>query len=251
MYIFDFDGVLIDSVKEAGLSAYNSLTNQLCTDLNQMPKSCFDLYIKNIMHFHNPHTLTVLIKWCLENHEKTPDRLLNRAEFKTYLEQQKINPKEVTPYFFSVREKFISKDLTAWLKLNEPLNPLWSELAKHSADKVVILTAKNKNAVMNLCKYYGLNVLDENIYSGDGNLTKMDNFKTIHARFQCPRYDFIDDHLSNLVDLSKAFKTHSEFELNLILCDWGYGDKLDLDKARSLGFKVMSQAEVIAGVLGD
>ncbi len=251
MFIFDFDGVLIDSVKEAGLSAYNSVTGQLCTDLKQMPEPCFNLYFKNIMHFHNPYTLTILIKWCLENYKESPDRLLTREEFKEFAKTLDINPIEVTPYFFSVREKFISADLSNWLKLNEPYNPLWSKLANYCPEKVIILTAKNKNAVVSLCSHYGLNVLEENIYSGDGNLTKMDNLKTIHARFKLPKYDFIDDHLKNLSDLDNEFKSCPDFHLNLILCDWGYGDKADMVEAKNLGFKVMSQEEVVVGVLGS
>ena len=35
MLIFDFDGVLMDSVREIAVTAYNSLTGNIVTQLNQ------------------------------------------------------------------------------------------------------------------------------------------------------------------------------------------------------------------------
>ena len=245
MLLYDFDGVLIDSAREASLSAYNTVFKKQYTALEQLPEGCIDLFFKNIFHFHNPYTLCNLIKWCGENCKLGETRILTRSEFKDYCAlQADIKKEEITPYFYSVRVNFMEANPKEWLELNRPFFGLWNALKERGAEDVVILTAKNKQAVIRLCHHYGLMVLEENVYAGDGNVTKMDNFRSIHNRFNLPSYNFIDDHLSNLVDLNNAFKDDERFSLNLYLCDWGYGHEEDKELAKKLGFRVVGMDEV-------
>lgn len=246
MFLFDFDGVLMNSLKEAGLSAYNAMHDTLHTSLDKLPENCIELFIKNVHHFHNPYTLCILMKWCAENSNKTPNRILTRQEFKVYADALNINSKEISPYFYSIRVKFMESSPDEWLRLNSPYETIWQALLKKNPQELVILTAKNRKAVLKLCHHYGLMIPDENIYSGDNNLLKTDNYLTIKNRFPNQKFNFIDDHIGNLKDLHNAFNKANNKELNLILCDWGYGDKADFSEARDLGFEVLSQEEVVS-----
>lgn len=246
MFLFDFDGVLINSAKEAGLSAFNAVNKTNFTSLSALPEGCLNLFMNNIFHFHNPYTLCILLKWCSENCGTNPDKILTREEFKVYAEKQDtIQRATINSYFYSVRVNFMETCFDEWLALNEPYELVWNTLIENGVDDLVILTAKNRKAVYALCHHYGLNIADENIYSGDNNLTKMDNFKSIRSRFGNNDYVFIDDHLSNLRDLDKEFNQGPEEILNLVLCDWGYGDKADFKTAKDLGYSVMSQMELV------
>ena len=52
MLIFDFDGVLINSIKEACLSGFNAMNKTEHKELSAMPENVYDLFIKNSLHFH-------------------------------------------------------------------------------------------------------------------------------------------------------------------------------------------------------
>ncbi len=244
MLLFDFDGVLINSIKEACLSGYNAMRKTELTSLADMPENVYELFLKNSLHFHNPYTLCTLISWCSENNIENPDKILSRAEFKAYQDSLDIDPTKINAFFYTIRRKFMESFPTEWANLNEPFTPIWNAVKSKDPGNLIILTAKNGDAVLKLCEYYGLNIPETNIYSGDGNKTKMQNLDSIIKRFQTNKFSFIDDHLKNLNDINGAFN-QTEKNIELILCNWGYGDKEDFNKAKDLGFKVLSQEEVI------
>jgi FMN phosphatase YigB (HAD superfamily) len=247
MFLFDFDGVLMNSVKEAGLSAFNAVNKTRHRSLSALPEGCLDLFMNNIFHFHNPYTLCNLLKWCSENCSTNPDKILSREEFKVYASlQQDIDRATINKYFYSVRVDFMESSPEEWLVLNEPYQLVWNKLVANGAENLIILTAKNRKAVYALCHHYGLKIPDENIYSGDNNLTKMDNFRSIVSRFGDQDYYFIDDHLTNLMDLDRDFNTEDSKSINLMLADWGYGDKYDFNEAEELGYEVISQDRLVS-----
>ena len=50
MVIFDFDGVLMDSVGEVALTTYNAATGRLCASLAEMPPGVAALFRRNRFH---------------------------------------------------------------------------------------------------------------------------------------------------------------------------------------------------------
>ena len=237
MFLYDFDGVLISSVKEASLSGLNAVNKTSLRSFDQMPAGYFDLFFNNVFHFFNPYTLCVLARWSNENCGTNQDKILTREEFATYAAKQTdIDPKTIVEYFYSIRVAFMESASEEWLKLNEPFNPLWNTLIEYGSENVVILTAKNQKAVLKLCHHY----------AGDNNVSKIENFKRINERFKKEKYTFIDDHLKNLKDLNTAFNKGDEKPIDLVLCDWGYGSIDDYPHALELGFEVLGQRELIA-----
>src|SRR5690606_15775485 len=127
-----------------------------------------------------------------------------------------IDPNTISNYFYSVRVAFMESATQEWLKLNEPFYPLWDKLIEYGPQNVVILTAKNKSAVIKLCHHYGLKVNEQNVYAGDNNTSKIENFTQISQRFNKEKYTFIDDHLKNLKDLHTAFNKGDKKRIDLI-----------------------------------
>ena len=69
MLISDFDGVLMDSVREVAVTAYNTLKGDIVTELNQIPKGALELFLGNRFHVQSIGDAPVLMKWCLETGE--------------------------------------------------------------------------------------------------------------------------------------------------------------------------------------
>ncbi len=141
MLIFDFDGVLLDSVREIAVTAYNMLNGAITTRLNQLPRKALDLFLSNRFHVQPIGDAPVLMKWCLENGGSNPDKLLSPAEYNEIIQQVNEPVAARTTRFFEMRNRFKAKDIEAWIALNAPVQPLWRIMIENQTDNLVLLTS--------------------------------------------------------------------------------------------------------------
>jgi phosphoglycolate phosphatase-like HAD superfamily hydrolase len=245
MWIFDFDGVLLNSLDEVAVSAYNAVTGKMVTVIEKIPPTLVSLFKRNRFHFQPAGDVIPLMQWCLDTHLAEPDKLLTRSEFLNIIRKTTEPLISRTERFYAARNRFAEQDRPRWFSLNRPFQPIWNELIKRSAQQVLILTNKNREAVFKQCRYFGLNVLKENIYAGDNGATKTSNLNTLFYRFNNRPFYFIDDSLRNLQDLDACFNKPTK-RLPLHLASWGFIGPDDIESARSSGFPVLSQNDLIA-----
>jgi len=244
MLIFDFDGILLNSVYEAGMNAYNTVTDSTATAFSELPPGCLESFVVNRFHFRPAGDSLPLMEWCLSHGLKTPERILLEAEYAELLRNETRPLKERTIRFFEKRKVVMAKDPVAWAETNKPYQPIWSALQKAGAHRVVILTNKNIQAVLELARYFGLNLEQKNIYTGDDGTTKIENLQAIHTRFKKDRYLFVDDSLGNLKELEHEFSS-APFRLELALGAWGYLGPDDRNTAVNIGYRVLEQQDLI------
>lgn len=245
MWIFDFDGVLLNSLDEVVISAYNAATGKTLKAIHQLPADLVNLFKRNRFHFQPAGDVLPLMRWCLENYRSKPDKLLARSEFLDIIQKTDEPLIARTEHFYAARRRLAQQDPIGWLSLNRPFQPIWNELIERGSEKVIILTNKNREAVYKQCHHFGLLVLEENIYAGDGGADKISNLNQLLDRFKEPASGFIDDSLRNLLDLDTSFNKPVK-TLPLYLASWGFIGPDDLNGARSAGISVLNQAELIA-----
>ena len=182
--------------------------------------------------------------WCRRHFEQQPDHLLSPSEFQSILSEDERSAEDRRERFFETRKRFVEANKDGWLALNAPYQPLWSALGERGGDRLVLLTSKNRSAAGDLCCHFGLEVADENIYSGDGGASKIDNMNRIHDRFQRATYEFIDDNLTNLKQLDGHFNRKREF-LRLLMASWGYVGPDDRERAGQAGYPYITQTDLI------
>jgi len=246
LLIFDFDGVIINSLDEITVTAHNVVTGCLDTTLSALSPNVIRLFQRNRFHVQGIGDVVTLMKWCKDNDSGDPDYILSTDAYEVLRTSAEIPLTERTRQFFTTRQAFFDKDRESWLTLNAPFPKIWNELKKIPAEQIVILTTKNREAVLRLCKFFGHELLDNNIYSGDDGVLKTDNLNAIHKRFKARQYVFIDDSLSNLKELDTHFNTHDCEFIRLILAAWGYIGPDDVGMASTLGYDVCSQDDFIA-----
>lgn len=239
MLIFDYDGVLLDSVREIAVTAYNMLEGTVATRLNQLPQNALELFLRNRFHVQPIGDAPVLMKWCLEIGETDPDKLLSPAEYEEIIQQVDEPVAARTTRFFETRNLFKAKDLKAWTELNAPVQPLWQIMAEQPTKNLVLLTNKNREATISLSKHFGLIISDDNIYSGDHGTTKIENMTRIMQRFKKPAYAFIDDSVKNLREIDEHFNKE-EKTISLIFATWGYTGPDDARMAKDCGYQVVT-----------
>jgi len=245
MLIFDYDGVLLDSVREIAVTTYNMLQGTIATRLDQLPQKALKLFLRNRFHVQPIGDAPVLMRHCLEIADTDPDKLLTPAEYEEIIKHVAEPVAARTTRFFETRNLFKAQDIKAWTELNAPVQPLWRILIEKPAAQLVLLTNKNRDATISLSSHFGLTVSEDNIYAGDHGTTKIDNMTQIMQRFRQPAYAFIDDSVKNLRELDEHFNRQEKI-ISLIFATWGYTGPDDARTAKDFGYQVVALDEFAA-----
>ena len=244
MLIFDFDGVLINSLDEVVVTAYNATTGGLVTCLAEVPPDLVLMFKNNRFHVQPIGDAIALMNWCLMRQPKDPQRILTREEYRNIVRDSDRPLIDRTNLIYSTRKRFIDKDIKRWLALHQTYQPLWDELIQHQNHPFVILTNKNHDATLRLCRHFGLNIAAGDIYSGDKGVTKIENMLQIQERFGRRQFLFIDDSIKNLQELDLHFNRDKKV-LSLALAAWGYIGAMDTRMAPVSGYPALQQTDVV------
>lgn len=245
MIVFDFDGVLVNSLDEVALTVYNAASGSLYTSLAEVPDSVIEMFKRNRYHVQQIGDAIALMKWCIAYHRFDSQRLISREEYRTIAIGDTALLNSGTDLVYQTRKRFVDKEPYRWLALHRVYQPLWDELLRYKIHPPVILTNKNHDATSRLCRHFGLDITAEDIYGGDDGATKAENVRRIQTRFGIEHFSFIDDSVKNLRDLDLEFNKGKK-KLRLLLATWGYTGPEDAGTARAFGFPVLEQKDLIA-----
>ena len=245
MLIFDFDGVLINSLDEVTLTAYNAVTGNQVTSLAELPTALVGLFQHNRFHVQPIGDAISLMTWCLNNYRNQSAKILNPNEYEALISGAKAFINDRTLLIYETRSLFIANEPECWLALHQPYQPLWDELVRRPKYVFVILTNKNRDATLRLCQHFGLNIQETDIYSGDHGISKVENMRQIQKRFADQPFYFIDDSVKNLRELEDSVNVENNM-IRLLLASWGYTGPRDEKVARQYGYPILNQKELIA-----
>ena len=83
MLIFDFDGVLINSLDEVTLTAYNAVTGKQVTSPADLPAALVGLFQPNRFHVQAIGDAILLMNWCLNNYRNKSEQILKSHEYES------------------------------------------------------------------------------------------------------------------------------------------------------------------------
>jgi len=245
MLIFDFDGVLINSLAEVTITVYNATTGRRATSPADLPPALIGLFQRNRYHVQPIGDAVLLMKWCLINYQNNSEKILNPQEYESIISGAADSAADRTRRIYDTRMDFAVRDPQKWLALHQPYQPLWAELLKRKQYVFVILTNKNRDATLRLCRHFGLNIDALNVYSGDQGVSKLENMRQIQNRFGKLSFEFIDDSVKNIMELDRCFNKDRK-TLALLFASWGYTGPDDEKTAQLNGYPVLNQKDLIA-----
>ena len=245
MLIFDFDGVLINSIDEVVLTVYNATTANLHTSLTDLPPDLVSLFKRNRFHVQPIGDAILMMQWCLKNYQSAPGKMLTPREYQGIIADTTGALNERSDRIYKYRSRFIEKDQQAWLALHRPYQPIWNKLIQSGYQPLVILTNKNKDATLRLCRFFDLKVDQNNVYPGDHGISKSQHMRRIQERFGTAEFYFIDDSVKNLKQLDEEVNRDKKV-LSLMFATWGYTGPDDQELAESYGYPVFHQKDLIS-----
>jgi len=248
MIIFDFDGVLIDPIRELALTTYNLVTNSSLSSLEELPSGYLELFCFNRHHSVTPSSLISLSLLTLETLASggSPTTFFSIEEFstKSNIEDANLSPAN----FFAARQRLIDEHPLKWLDLNKPFPLIWAAIQRLDPSKYFILTNKNRNAVKKICSHYGLTVSEGNLFTGEKGRTKKENILDLDKiGNRDTNYILLDDAIENLESLSPVLPGR----IHPIIATWGYGSSQDHLTAQKHGYELASEREFIEKYISE
>lgn len=242
MFIFDFDGVLIDSVDETAVTAFNAVTKSEASSLSELPDRYLELFRECRPWPRNAPQMLVMGEWCLDNIKVEKPAAMSKELLDKLVKQSDLSEAELRMLFFETRQRLASNNPRAWVELNRPYQPLFDWLKDGLNTPLVILTHKNRQAVEEICSHFGLKVRSDRIYSGDTGEPKESGLMAIMERFSSTQYHFVDDSIHNLLELK--FRLPADVDVSLELASWGYCTIDDVTLAEREGLRVLALCEI-------
>lgn len=125
--------------------------------------------------------------------------------------------------FLAVRREIQSSNYRLWLNLHDFYTPILRLINQYASEyEHIVVTNKNKEAVIDLIKAAGLSDTLTNVISLFGNKVPK---SSVIANFNPQPCDlFVDDHLPTI---RQCFTSGLGDKLKLIHAGWGYGDSED------------------------
>ena len=207
MYIFcDLDGVLIDSKKECLEILKNIFPNE---SKKKIYKDNFNL---NRGLVDPPEDFLILNNLISKTTRK---KKISRSDFNKL--KKNISKKELNIFkkkFFNIRKIIINKNFQYWIKLNS-ITSFAKRLKKYKSLNIIIITTKNFEASLYICKYFDFNfkkiISNENLKER----TKGDLIKEYLDTYEIDKAIFIDDSNKHLI-------TCKDKRVIKLFADWGY-----------------------------
>ncbi len=256
--IFDFDGVIADSIHESFMTAVNTYI-QMVPD-HSLPVSSplkadrlFEFEKKQREIFQRFEQFMPLsssagdyygVFQMMEHHDL--NKIKNQTHFTQYT--MSINEKKREHYnklFYKNRAILQKKDTEGWAHLIPPFPGIVEAIATLSERfTLCIATSKDRPSVDILLKYYGLNdYFDaENILDKDFAHSKREYIIRFHENLHVPYHHihFIDDKVLHLLSVK-------DLGIHAYLALWGYNNKREHKTAQKEGF-ILLQLENLKNI---
>jgi len=225
--VFDFDGVLCDSIEECMIVSYNAYWNNEPIETENI-----DSLQSN--YFHKYRSLVrpageYFILW--ESYYKNRD--FRATSYGDMVEAYSSEISLFQEKFFNYREE-LKKDINFWISLHRPYPNTLTYLHKQNA-YIYILTNKDRDSVEKISSAHGYRKKITEILSKDISSYKYVLFNSLIANHQkinrSSHYYFIDDHIENLRDVSRVDYQY----VSCILAKWGYSVDALNDQFQEIG----------------
>lgn len=212
----DFDGVLFDSAKESYLLAryvFDSIS-----PFNPIDNIDYAKYMENRYLVSNSWQYYYLMLLLRDISVKDSTEL--KEKYLQLISNRDINAdNEFDKKFQGMRKTLINEHYEFWKSLEMPF-PFFHELKKLNITKnIIIVSTKNKEAIIKKCKEYNFNLINDNIIGKEilkGYKSKHEFIEKFMKENSINKAIFVEDNEDNLNSCRNISN------LKLCLAKWGY-----------------------------
>ena len=219
--LWDFDGVIIDSIDECLLTSYNAylqyqgIYNEFIETLEDIPKYYREEFYRTRKYVRPAGEFFALYKAASDN-----IKIESYGIFRKLLEDNSEDIAEFQRLFYSTRDKLKNKYPQYWFELHRSYPQIktnWQKLKEHF--DFYIVSNKDFRSISEILDHFGLAINKNNIFGTDFSLNKKKIVEHIMSTKSTAanRVFLIDDNYQNLLDFCDT-------GIKLFFASWGYGE---------------------------
>ena len=240
VFVFDVDGVIVDSTEECLVTAWNAYQNY--KGLNNYIYSTAEADDEYCSHFRSIRNYVRTMDEYLVVFRSFPGEIDSQKQFEAKVSQlDEIAKKRYADQFLSARNKLKKKDMSNWIKLHCFYPKIKTILERAvSRHPFYIVTGKDRESVSCFFKVLNIKISDSQIFDRDIARSKLSALQHIAQleRVKNEHIYFIDDNVTHLIDpLREGF--------SVFLVSWGYGMLEHFELARRYKIPVVSQDDIL------
>lgn len=224
LLLWDFDGVIIDSIDECLITSYNAylqyqgLSNGFIYRLDDIPIDIRGEFYRNRKYVRPAGEYYIIYRAA-----SLGVKIDNYLKFEELLKENADSVAKFHNNFYSVRDDFRNSFQQYWFGLHRAyagIKTKWQELNKYF--DFYIVSNKDFKAISLILNYFDLPIQQEKIFSADIALTKKMVIEHIlkDTHNAAEKLFFIDDNYQHLLDISDT-------GIRLFYASWGYGEMPD------------------------
>jgi len=240
IYVFDVDGIIVDSTAECLIIAWNAYQEYIGE--SNFIKSTEEADSDYDKKFRLTRNYVRAMGEYLVVFESQYRRIDSQNEFEKNLDElEKDNIQSYGEIFLKNRNEFKKKNYSSWLALHSYYDGIQSILSKCDKEgKLYIVTGKDRDSSIELLAQIDINVNLDRIFHMNLSINKLESLKKI-AIIENVEYEkirFVDDNFTHLKDPQKeGFK--------VALGDWGYALPEHIDLANKYQMPVITINEAL------
>ena len=239
--VFDFDGVIGDSVRECfvqSLNAYADLGGRVATSkaVEKAFRSARPLITKT------EHFITVLR--LIQENPRIDFNKMSQQQFDAEHRKDAGNAGRFAERFYAHREQMRAISPKEWLALQKSFPKIAKFVAKvQKKNQVFIATTKDKKSVTELLRVYGIRIPEKNIVTKEFSKDKKQQLREIARRAGVSIREvlLVEDAVAQLRQASKI-------GVRGVLASWGYSTKAQRKEAKGEGIPLMRKANIFGRV---
>jgi phosphoglycolate phosphatase-like HAD superfamily hydrolase len=204
IYVFDFDGVVCDSMDECLITSWNAWQRYLHGMNSQVVNKCEAIPEDEQRHFRALRWYArgageYYALWSAFQRKMTFN---SQAEFQVWSEETLKAHDAYAQIFVEFRKKIRAEEEKAWVELHGMYSEAVEAIRKLLAEqRCFIATLKDKTSVRLLLRYQGVEVDESLVYDREDITSKLEALQDIQRKQSLEKQDiaFIDDNVPHLV----------------------------------------------------
>lgn len=218
LILWDFDGVIIDSMQECLLTSYNAFlsfgnSEAQSVSLTAIPASVSEHFFKFRKYVRPAGEYYLMHQSLVESEDiATPEA------YQRYVKLKKDKISAFQPLFFQQRNSFRQENEQEWLELHQVYPHIFGAWERLQMDyKFIVVSNKDKRSIKMLLDHFHLGPVSE-IYGSDFSNNKYEIIQHLIKSKHLSHADvvFVDDHAGHLRDVQPL-------GVKLGFANWGFG----------------------------
>jgi hypothetical protein len=239
----DFDGVVIDSILECLVTAYNAYSihsgrNEFRTNIDQFELSEIAAFRRSRIYIRRGEDYVFLLQAAADH-----VRVKSQDEFDRFLELNSGFREEYRNLFYSQRKTLQERDLPGWLALNPMYPGIESFLRLNiKADEWFVVTTKDLESVHHILNSRNIPFHPENLFQASKTFRKPHILSHISSLrgVEEKNIHFVDDHPATLIEVAEQTEVLSYCAI------WGYNSSEQMAGLQKNNISVLTLEDFLA-----